>query len=209
MKITIVLFCLGIGVDGFARFGQHGRDRFDKRLLRPDRPHSRSTTFQTPKGRSLPAAPSRLAALAGLSRQIVKMTATIDFYPHAGVKKNWHLVVAGQGKGIGLSTGAWSDRSMWKRAPGQCPSPIGRNTLKNKTEEHRQLVHECQLKENQVIWLWMHIYSLPIFHTIREKLLKENYSFFYCNGRTQSVGVTRKLELVNWICQLGLEKSYK
>ena len=102
------MFCLGIGVDGFARFGQRERDRFDKRLLRPDRPHSRSTTFQTPTGRSRPAAPSRLAAIAGLSRQIVKSTtATINFYPQLGFfKKNWHLVVAGQGKGIGLSTGA-------------------------------------------------------------------------------------------------------
>ena len=89
LESPFVSFALGIGVDGFARFGrQRGRDRFDKRLLRPDRPHSRSTTFQTPTGRSRPAAPSRLAAIAGLSRQIVKSTtATINFYPQPGFLK--------------------------------------------------------------------------------------------------------------------------
>ena len=28
---------------------------------------------------------------------------------------------------------------------------LAETLFKNKTEEHRQLVHECQLKENQVI----------------------------------------------------------
>ena len=79
---------IGIGVDGFARFGQlssatagrlqqrwrhrrwpsRGRDqRSDKLILRPHRPTSRSPTLQTPTGRSRPAAYSRLATLSDCS----------------------------------------------------------------------------------------------------------------------------------------------
>ena len=53
---------------------------------------------------------------------------------------------------------------------------LAETLLKKKTEEHRQLVHECQLKENQVIFELFSIQSITDpGETIKRK--KENNSF--------------------------------
>ena len=81
---------------------------------------------------------------------------------------------------------------------------LAETLFKNKTEEHRQLVHECQLKENQVIWLWMHRYifatyfSYDLGETIKRKLFLFLLQWAHAiRRRDQEVGAC-ELNLSTW-----------